>query len=172
MPEPAHPSIHRAPHGPRVPRPLAVGGALLLVALVLGSLEAAQAYLRAVMQGRTVPWGSAWVDALPAWVILALLAPVPIALARTFRLDRGTRAGPVMVHLAGAAAFALLHQSGAALVLAWRFQDTRITLFISKMFSLFTSAAGVIGMKGGYLRSGRSIRVSSMRSAKRSGSAK
>ena len=144
MSEASRLSALSAPGKWKIPAPLVAGAALLVVALALGSLEAAQSYLRAVMQGRPFSWRLAWIDALPAWVLLAALSPLPIALAQIFRLDRGRRALAVAIHLGGAAAFALLHQSAAALVLAWRFQDSRIALFMSKMFSLYFATDFVI----------------------------
>jgi signal transduction histidine kinase len=133
---------HTAP-GVAVARPaLAVSG-LLALAVLLGFLEAAQSYLRAVMQGRVFSWGQGLLDAIPAWAVLALLTPLVVALAHNVRLDRGRRVTAVLIHLAGAAAFSLLHQSAAALLLAWRF-DGRFTLYLPKMFTAYLAMDFVI----------------------------
>jgi signal transduction histidine kinase len=134
------------PASARVPafrRPLLVVLGLLLLALLLGSLEAAQSYLRAIMQGRTYSWGQGLLDAVPAWMVLALLAPLVIALAHAVRLDRGHRALAIAVHLAGAAVFSLAHQSAAAIMLAWRF-DGQLSVYLTKMLAAYLALDVVI----------------------------
>lgn len=128
---------------PGLARPaLAIGG-LLLFAVLLGCLEAAQSYLRAVMQGRAFSWGQGLLDAIPPWAVLALLTPLVVALAHTVRLDRPGKVTPILIHLVGAIAFSLAHQSAAALVLAWRF-DGRFTLYLPKMFTAYLAMDFVI----------------------------
>jgi two-component system, LytTR family, sensor kinase len=128
---------------PPIARPaLAVCG-LLALAVLLGFLEAAQSYLRAVMQGRAFSWGQGLLDAIPAWTVLALLTPLVVALAHYVRLDRGRRVIAILIHLAGAAAFSLVHQSAAALLLVWRF-DGRFTLYLPKMFTAYLAMDFVI----------------------------
>ena len=133
------------PRGARLPalnRPLFVVLGLLL-ALLFAFLEAAQSYLRAVMQGRLFSWRQGLLDALPAWMALALLAPLVIALAHAVRLDRGHKTLAIAIHLAGAAIFSLAHQSAAALALAWRF-DGQLTLYLTKMFGAYLALDVVI----------------------------
>lgn len=124
-------------------RPLILVAGLLLLALFLGSLEAAQSYLRAVMQGRAFSFRQGLLDAVPAWLVLALLAPLVVALAHTVRLDRGHRALAIVIHLAGAAVFSLAHQSAAAMVLAWRF-DGQLAVYLTKMFAAYLALDVVV----------------------------
>jgi two-component system, LytTR family, sensor kinase len=133
-------------HLPRtlsIARPALAVTALLALAVLLGFLETAQSYLRAVMQGRVFSWAQGLLDAIPAWTVLALLTPLVVALAHRVRLDRGRRITAVLIHLAGAAAFSLVHQSAAALLLAWRF-DGRFTLYLPKMFTAYLAMDFVI----------------------------
>jgi two-component system, LytTR family, sensor kinase len=124
-------------------RPAVAVLGLLLLALLLASLDTAQTYLRAVMQGRAFSWRQGLLDSVPAWMALALLAPLVIALARTVRLDRPRKTMAVFTHLAAAAAFSVAHQSAAALVLAWRFEG-HLTVYLTKMFAAYLATDFVI----------------------------
>jgi two-component system, LytTR family, sensor kinase len=126
-----------------IARPIFAVCGLLALAVLLGFLEAAQSYLRAVMQGRAFSWGQGLLDAIPAWAVLALLTPLVVALAHYVRFDRGRRVMATLIHTAGAAAFSLVHQSAAALLLAWRF-DGRFTLYLPKMFTAYLAMDFVI----------------------------
>jgi sensor histidine kinase YesM len=116
---------------------------LLLLAVLLGFLEAAQSYLRAVMQGRVFSWRQGLLDAVPAWMALALLVPVVVSLAHRVRLDRPQKAFAILIHLAGSLAFSFVHQSVAAMLLAWRF-DGRLTLYLTKLFGAYLAMDIVI----------------------------
>ena len=50
----------------------------------------AQAFLRAMTQGRAFSWRAALLDTVPAWMALAMLVPLVVALARTVRLPTPT----------------------------------------------------------------------------------
>ena len=64
---------------------------LLTVGVSFGLIDAAQVYLRSSMLGRSYSWSMALLDAMPNWILLALLAPAVIAMAGTCRLDRPPR---------------------------------------------------------------------------------
>jgi signal transduction histidine kinase len=137
MPLTHDPSSELPPRGGQAAgRPVLVMAGLLLLAVVFGLLEAAQSYLRASLQGRPYSWTLGLIDAVPVWLLIALLAPAVIALAHVVRLDRDRKAVPIAVHLAGTAAFSLLHLCGAALVLSYRF-DGRFALYLSKMSTIY-----------------------------------
>ena len=75
----------------------------------LGLLETAKAYLNQRLVGQPGAWTRAAVGNMPWWIMWAVLTPVVIALARSFRLDRGVRA--VAVHGLASAALALVHHA-------------------------------------------------------------
>jgi LytS/YehU family sensor histidine kinase len=59
-------------------------------------------------------------NALPFWLLLAALAPAAVFLASRWPLDTAPRSRAVAVHIAGAAAFALVHAAAVAFVNAAR----------------------------------------------------
>jgi hypothetical protein len=78
-------------------------------------VEASQNYIGAINFGRPVLWRESLRRTLPSWVIIALLAPGVLYLARVLPLQRGRWKTVVALHLAGATAFALAHLGGTAL---------------------------------------------------------
>jgi two-component system LytT family sensor kinase len=97
--------------------------ALCGAALLLSLVEAAQTYVRSTIGGPPVHWIPAIGNALPFWLLLALLTPLVVMLARRWPLD-GPRPGrAVGVHFAGAALFVLVHAISITAVnvtlLAW-----------------------------------------------------
>jgi len=97
--------------------------ALCGAALLLSLIEAAQTYVRSTIGGPPVHWIPAIGNALPFWLLLALLTPLVVMLARRWPLD-GPRPGrAVGVHFAGAALFVLVHAISITAVnvtlLAW-----------------------------------------------------
>ena len=81
-------------------------------------VEASQNYVGAINFGRPVPWRESIRRTLPSWIIIALLAPMALYLARLFPLQRDRWKTVLAVHLAGATAFSLAHLGGTALFYA------------------------------------------------------
>ena len=119
-------------------------GVLLALALIAGSLETAQSYLRAQLQLRPFSWKIALLDSLPSWLVLAMLVPGVIALARRVRLDRTHRGRAILVHAAGALLFALAHQSLMAIWIQWRFSDVRFAIYLTKMATAYLAIDVVV----------------------------
>jgi two-component system LytT family sensor kinase len=118
-------------------RPAVVAGVVLLLAVAFGLVDAAQAYLRASMQGRPYSLGMALLDGMPSWLLLAVLSPAVVAMARRVRLDSSARTAAMMAHLVAAASFAVVHQTTVALVNLWRFEDARLTPLMWKFLTLY-----------------------------------
>ena len=118
-------------------RPVVVAGGVLALALLVGLVDAASAYLRADMQGRPYSWTMALLDAVPNWLLLALLAPGVIAMARLVRLDRPRKALPIAAHVVAAAAFAIVHQVGVASFAALRLAGGHFTPLVWKLLTLY-----------------------------------
>jgi sensor histidine kinase YesM len=110
---------------------------LLVLAILFGLIDAAQVYLRASQQGRPYTWTQALLDGMPSWILLALLVPAVIGLARTVRLDRVPRAGAIVVHVAAAAVFAVLHQAAVASITAWRIAEAQFTPVVWKLLTFY-----------------------------------
>ena len=85
-------------------------------ALLLSLLEVGQVYFRSLIGGPQVQWLYALSNALPFWIALAALTPLPIWLARRWPLDTGLRRGAVFAHVGGAALFALAHAAAVTAV--------------------------------------------------------
>ena len=127
-------------------------GVLVALALLVGLIETAQAFLRAQLQQRTFSWQIGLLDALPSWLLLALLVPGVVAIARRVRLDRSPAGRAVLVHIAAAFAFALAHQTLMALWIQWRFSDVRFGLYLTKMATAYLAIDVLVywGVVGGY----------------------
>lgn len=89
--------------------------------MLLGLLEVGQMYFRSLIGGPAVQWRYALLNALPFWIALAALTPLPIWLARRWPLDTGLRRGAVFAHIGGATLFALAHAVAVTLVNVWRY---------------------------------------------------
>ena len=127
-------------------------GVLLALGLVAGLIETAQIFLRAQLQQRPFFWSTGLLDALPSWLLLALLVPAVIAVARRVRLDRSPAGRAVFLHIIAALAFALVHQSLLALWIQWRFADVRFAMYLTKMATAYLAIDMVVywGVVGGY----------------------
>ena len=117
-------------------RGLVLGG-LLVVGVLFGLIDAAQVYLRSGLMGRPYSWGMALLDAMPSWILLALLAPAVIAMAGRFRLDRTPRGVAIALHLIAAVAFAVMHQVAVASFTVWRFSEAHFTPMIWKLLTFY-----------------------------------
>ena len=84
------------------------------LALFCAVIEASQNYIGQINFGRPIPYRESIRRTLPSWVIIALLTPGVLYLARRFPIERGRWATTIAVHLAGAATFALVHLAGTA----------------------------------------------------------
>ncbi len=133
-------------------RRLAVYGLLVACATVIGLIETTQNYMRAELQSRAFSWSIGLVDALPAWIVLAALVPVVVAVARRIRLDRPRPGIAVAAHMMAAVLFALTHESVMAVFMAWRWDDMgRFSLYLWKMATAYLALDLVVywGIVGG-----------------------
>jgi sensor histidine kinase YesM len=110
---------------------------LLLVGVLFGLIDATQVYLRSSMLGRPYSWAAAMLDAMPSWILLALLAPVVIAMAGRSRVDRPPRGTAIALHLLAAVAFAVVHQVAVASFTVWRFADAHFTPIVWKLLTFY-----------------------------------
>ena len=95
-----------------------VAAVIVGLALFCAVVEASQNYIGSINFGRPVPYREAIRRTLPSWVIIALLAPGALYLARRFPFERARWRRTVVVHLVGATLFAFIHLGGTALVYA------------------------------------------------------
>ena len=127
-------------------------GVLLSLGLIAGLLETAQSYLRAQLQQRTFSWSIGLLDSLPSWLLLALLVPAVVAVARRVRLDRSPAGRALLIHAGAALVFALAHQTLMALWIQWRFADVRFAMYLTKMATAYLAIDILVywGVVGGY----------------------
>jgi two-component system, LytTR family, sensor kinase len=107
-----------APEGTSSRQRWIVAAVVVGLAAFCALVEASQNYVGAINFGRPVPWRESIRRTLPSWVLIALLAPGALFLARQFPLQRQRWKTILAVHLAGATAFALAHLGGTALFYA------------------------------------------------------
>jgi signal transduction histidine kinase len=101
-------------------------------------VEASQNYVGAINFGRPVAWRESLRRTLPSWVIIALLAPGALYLARVWPLERRRWKTIVALHLLGATAFALAHLGGTALYYAVRDSAlAKLPLMLNKFVSAY-----------------------------------
>ena len=99
----------------RNPRTVRAVVAAMIVAVLLGALEATQVFVGMRMLSAPSSWGQAIRSTLPSWLILVgLLGPVAL-LFRRFPLDRGRLRTSIPVHLAAGAVFTILHLTATAI---------------------------------------------------------
>jgi len=84
------------------------------LALFCAVVEASQNYIGQINFGRPVAYRDSIRRTLPSWVIVALLTPGALYLARRFPIERARWARTILVHLTGAALFAFVHLAGTA----------------------------------------------------------
>ena len=95
-----------------------VAAVIIVLTLFCAAVEASQSYVGAINFGKPVPWTESVRRTLPSWVILALISPGVLYLARRFPVERGRLIPALPIHLAGATAFAIAHLGGTALYYA------------------------------------------------------
>jgi two-component system LytT family sensor kinase len=95
--------------------------ALCAAALLLSLLETGQIYLRSTIGGPPVQWLPSIANALPFWLMLAILTPLAVSLARRWPLDAARPGRAVVAHLGGAAAFVVLHAMSVTVINIIRF---------------------------------------------------
>jgi len=114
---------------------------LCAAALLLSLVETGQIYLRSTIGGPPVHWLPAVGNALPFWLMLAILTPFAVRLARRWPLDGGRPARAIAAHLLGAAAFAILHAMSVTVINMVRFSGA---VSPGTAFSKILSFASVI----------------------------
>jgi two-component system, LytTR family, sensor kinase len=115
-----------------------VAGVITALALFCAVVEASQNYIGAINFGKPVLWRESIRRTLPSWVIIALLAPGALYLARRFPLERGRWRSVLLVHLFGASVFAIAHLGGTAAYYAMTdgaFE--RLPLLLNKFISAY-----------------------------------
>jgi two-component system LytT family sensor kinase len=99
------------------PAPIMLGclGAAALITL----LDASRNYVAYVLLDRPMPWLDALRFAAPSWVLVGLLAPLPLFMARRITIDRQHWRAPLAMHLGGALLFSISHIVATAVYMAW-----------------------------------------------------
>jgi two-component system, LytTR family, sensor kinase len=116
----------------------AVAAVVIGLAAFCAVVEASQNYIGSINFGRPVPWRESIRRTLPSWVIIALLTPAVLYLARRFPIDRGRWRVSLAVHLVGATAFALAHLGGIAVFYAtWDGSYAVLPLLLNKFISAY-----------------------------------
>jgi two-component system LytT family sensor kinase len=90
-------------------------GAAALVTL----LDASRNYIALVFLERPMPWRDALRFAAPTWLIVGMLAPLPLFMARRVTIDRHHWRAPLAMHLGGALLFSISHIVATAVYLSW-----------------------------------------------------
>src|SRR5215212_7005205 len=68
------------------------------VAMLIAFVEAMGFYLRNLVEGHPVPWATALIAGLALWLSMAAAAPIPLAMAGRFPLERGTMLRRIPLH--------------------------------------------------------------------------
>jgi two-component system LytT family sensor kinase len=90
-------------------------GAALLVAM----LDASRVYFANVFIGRPSPWLNTFRNSAPSWLIVGLLAPLPLFFARVVSIDRQRWRSSLAFHVAGAIFFSAVHAVLLSIYLSW-----------------------------------------------------
>ena len=115
-----------------------VAAVIIGLAAFCALVEASQNNVGAINFGRPVPWRESIRRTLPSWVLIALLAPIGLYLARVFPLERQRWKTALAVHLVGASAFAVAHLGGTALFYATVDKAfAKLPLMINKFISAY-----------------------------------
>jgi two-component system, LytTR family, sensor kinase len=113
-------------------------GLALLAALAVGLLEALQLYIGTHVHGRPLTWTRSMSSTIPSWIVLALLVPAVIALARRFPLDGGQWRRNLPLHLFGAVCFFVVHIGLASLISDYVLHRAFPLAFLPNLFRLFS----------------------------------
>src|SRR5919108_829535 len=87
---------------------------VLATATLIGLLESAQFYTGSNAAEVPVTWRHALGSTMPSWYVLAALLPLILRVARRFRLEPGRWRRSLLVHLACAVLFAVVHITAAS----------------------------------------------------------
>jgi len=116
----------------------ALAGVIIGLALFCAVVEASQNYIGQINFGRPVPYRESIRRTLPSWVIIALLTPGVLYLARRVPIERERWRTALAVHLAGATAFALAHLGGTATFYAVTDRNMKaLPLLMNKFLSAY-----------------------------------
>lgn len=116
--------------------------------LALGLLESAKSYVNGRANGLSVDWPSVFSATMPWWLMWAAFTPVAIALARRFRLDRGSPI-PIAVHIVAALTLAIAHHLAVGTL--YYFTETRGGVYlVGDRFQLITWGAQIRLWLGSY----------------------
>ena len=104
------------------------------VAVLLTLIDATQAWIVVnANKAMTLGWWQAVVDRVPAWLMVAALAPAAIALARRFPIESTHWRSPLAIHVAGALGFAFAHLVGRAVYASVQYSAwDRFPVFLNK----------------------------------------
>jgi two-component system, LytTR family, sensor kinase len=118
---------------------LLTAGLFAGAALLLGLLEAAQAYGRNALDGHPVGAGEALVLTLPRWLILGALAPAVAAVAHRVPLESGRWRRALLVHGVAGTAFALAHLVACVIVYGFLLDGmpNRVPFRLTRLFTIY-----------------------------------
>ncbi len=90
-------------------------GAAALITLI----DASRNYVAYVLIERPMPFLDALRFAAPSWILVGLLAPLPLFVTRRVSIDRQHWRAPLAIHLGGALLFSISHIVATAVYLSW-----------------------------------------------------
>ena len=114
-------------------------GFVLAGALALALLENLQGFVRMRGIGKPWDWSRGILDSLAGWVVVALLTPLVVQLARRFRLQRGLLARHIAIHSAAGFLFAVTAAITAGMIIAVRYRDMPFLFMVGKVATLYTA---------------------------------
>jgi sensor histidine kinase YesM len=82
-------------------------------------LDASRTYIAFVFLERPTPFFVAVRNAAPTWMLVGMLAPLPLFLAQRVSIDRHHWRAPLAIHFGGAVLFSISHILATAVYLSW-----------------------------------------------------
>lgn len=107
-------------------------GAAALITLI----DASRNYIALVFMERPMPFLDALRMAAPSWILVGLLAPLPLFVARRVSIDRRHWRAPLAIHLGGALVFSISHVLATSVYLSSSL-PSNFAVAVSKTSSAF-----------------------------------
>lgn len=117
-----------------------IAGVVAGASLLLAMFDTSRNFLANALLGRPSSWFQSFGGNLASWVIVALLSPLPIALARRVPIDRARLGSSLWIHALAALVFAVLHTLGMALYIG--FMNGNLGAFIA----IISKASGTLAI--------------------------
>ena len=91
-----------------IKRTARIVGVALVIATIVGLVEATQVYFMTARLGQPLSWTRSMSATMPSWFVLAALVPVVIAVAQRFPLESLKRPLAIAAHLAASLVYAVI----------------------------------------------------------------